>query len=82
MREENRPILSDEVVEADWTIGGLGFEVGSRRSQTETEEFSKTKRPKVEKSGFFFFFFFFFLNLRSAFLIGHCGYVERVDSVQ
>ena len=36
MRKEDRPTVSNEVVEADRTVGGLGSEVGSGGSETET----------------------------------------------
>lgn len=36
MGEEDNPFVADELVEVDWAGGGLGLEVGSNGSETET----------------------------------------------
>ena len=35
MREEDNPVVADELVEIDWSVGGLGLEIGSSATQTE-----------------------------------------------
>jgi hypothetical protein len=35
MREQDDPIVTDELMEIDYAVGGLRFEVGGNRAQTE-----------------------------------------------
>ena len=35
VREENNPLVTDELVEVDWAISGLGLEVGCDGTQAE-----------------------------------------------
>jgi hypothetical protein len=35
MREEDNPLVTDELVEVDWAVGGLGLEVGCDGTQAE-----------------------------------------------
>jgi hypothetical protein len=35
MREEDHPLVADELVEVDWALGGLGLEVWGGAAQTE-----------------------------------------------
>ncbi len=35
VREQDNPLVTDELVEVDWALGGLGLEVGCDGSQSE-----------------------------------------------
>lgn len=37
MGEENDPLITDEFMKIDWSIGGVGFEVGSLATKTQTK---------------------------------------------
>lgn len=36
VREENNPLVADELVEVNWALSGLGLEVGGNGTQAET----------------------------------------------
>jgi hypothetical protein len=44
VREEDGPLVTDELVEVDGAVGGIGIEIGGSRAQTETIEWSVTCR--------------------------------------
>lgn len=37
MREENNPVVADELVEVNRTVGGIGFEVGGNGAEAQTK---------------------------------------------
>lgn len=36
MREEDDPVVADELVEVDWAVGRFGFKIGSNGAKAET----------------------------------------------
>lgn len=35
VREQDNPVVTDELMEVDWAVGGLGLEVGGSAAETE-----------------------------------------------